>query len=209
MGTAEMGMYKLHEAPRTKLQLLKGEETMYPAEHAEVLNQVDQIPIFNKKGTQYFMDVAIGTPTQPFTVIFDTGSAVFGVFTDKAKLPESISSQLVSAVSFKVKADSMNTLMQWGGSDSLRGQAVVMAAAGADMSKGSASGGSWGFNSLAGLSVSGWAVGLVVAGLIVGNVALAGRVYAKSTASRGKKQNIDMSFSYGAVKTVAVPAEVL
>ena len=27
----------------------------------------------NKKGTQYFMDVGIGTPRQKFTVIFDTG----------------------------------------------------------------------------------------------------------------------------------------
>jgi hypothetical protein len=46
-------------------------------------NQVDRIPIVNKKGTQYFMDVGIGTPRQTFTVIFDTGSAVFGVFSYK------------------------------------------------------------------------------------------------------------------------------
>lgn len=37
-------------------------QVMYPAEHSEVLTQVDRIPIVNKKGTQYFMDVGIGTP---------------------------------------------------------------------------------------------------------------------------------------------------
>ena len=34
---------------------------------------MDRIPVVNKKGTQYFMDVGIGTPRQKFTVIFDTG----------------------------------------------------------------------------------------------------------------------------------------
>ena len=48
--------------------------TLYPKPQNRT--QVDQIPIFNKKGTQYFMDVGVGTPRQPFTVIFDTGSAV-------------------------------------------------------------------------------------------------------------------------------------
>lgn len=67
---------------------------MFPAEHTERLTQVDQIPIFNKKGTQYFMDVGVGTPKQPFTVIFDTGSAVFGVFVVKHDLPMAIKAQL-------------------------------------------------------------------------------------------------------------------
>jgi len=45
------------------------------------------IPIFNKEETQYFINVSMGTPRQQFTVIFDTGSSVFGVFSqcdDKA-----------------------------------------------------------------------------------------------------------------------------
>lgn len=41
---------------------------MYPAEHSQVLTSVDRIPIVNQKGTQYFMDVGVGTPKQPFTV---------------------------------------------------------------------------------------------------------------------------------------------
>merc|ERR1711865_1293919 len=91
---AALGTYELHHAPITKLQLLRGEETMFPAEHTERLTQVDQIPIFNKKGTQYFMDVGVGTPKQPFTVIFDPGSAVFGVFVVEHDLPMAIKAQL-------------------------------------------------------------------------------------------------------------------
>jgi len=41
----------------------------------------DRIPIWNQEDTQYFINVSIGTPRQKFTVIFDTGSSVFGVFT--------------------------------------------------------------------------------------------------------------------------------
>eukprot|EP00961_Rhodomonas_salina_P107209 1443410-Rhodomonas_salina.1 len=74
---------------------------MFSAEHTTRLNEVDQIPIFNKKGTQYFMDLSIGSPPQPFTVIFDTGSAVFGVFTYAAQLPRSISSRLKVAAPYK------------------------------------------------------------------------------------------------------------
>ena len=42
-----------------------------------MLMEIDRIPIVNKQGTQYFMDVGIGTPRQTFTVIFDT-VALFG-----------------------------------------------------------------------------------------------------------------------------------
>ena len=94
----ELGTFELHHAPMGKLQLLRGEETMFPAEHTQRLTQVDQIPIFNKKGTQYFMDVGVGTPRQPFTVIFDTGSAVFGVFVVKHDLPMSIRAQLPDSI---------------------------------------------------------------------------------------------------------------
>jgi hypothetical protein len=94
----ELGNFELHHAPMGKLQLLRGEETMFPAEHTQRLTQVDQIPIFNKKGTQYFMDVGVGTPRQPFTVIFDTGSAVFGVFVVKHDLPMSIRAQLPDSI---------------------------------------------------------------------------------------------------------------
>ncbi len=88
--------FELNQAPKAKLSLLKGEEIMYPAEHSEVLTAVDRIPIVNQKGTQYFMDLGVGTPKQPFTVIFDTGSTVFGVFTYKNQLPQTIKDQLPS-----------------------------------------------------------------------------------------------------------------
>ena len=111
---SELDYYHEHRAPFTKLRLLKGEETMFAAEHTTRLREVDQIPIFNKKGTQYFMDVAIGTPEQTFTVIFDTGSAVFGVFTEKSDLPAQIQASLAASRTITVELDSMNTLMQWG-----------------------------------------------------------------------------------------------
>ena len=78
MSRNSLASFELNEAPKGKLHMLRGAEVMYPATHQEKLTQVDRIPIVNKKGTQYFMDVGIGTPRQPFTVIFDTGSTVFG-----------------------------------------------------------------------------------------------------------------------------------
>ena len=89
-----LASFELDEAPKGKLHMLRGAEVMYPATHTERLTQVDRIPIVNKKGTQYFMDVGIGTPRQPFTVIFDTGSTVFGVFTKKHDLPGHLKNQL-------------------------------------------------------------------------------------------------------------------
>ena len=41
----------------------------------------DRLPITNQEMTQYFVNVTVGAPKQTFTVIFDTGSAVFGIFT--------------------------------------------------------------------------------------------------------------------------------
>ena len=81
-------------APKSKLSIAKGAQVMFPAEHEDVLAAVDRIPIENSMGTQYFMDVTIGEPKQKFTVIFDTGSTVFGVFTYKHKLPTEIKNAL-------------------------------------------------------------------------------------------------------------------
>jgi len=41
----------------------------------------DRIPVYNQLETQYFMNISVGNPRQNFTVIFDTGSSVFGIFT--------------------------------------------------------------------------------------------------------------------------------
>ena len=41
---------------------------------------LSRIPVYNKQETQYFINISIGTPRQEFTIIFDTGSSVFGLF---------------------------------------------------------------------------------------------------------------------------------
>jgi hypothetical protein len=41
----------------------------------------DRIPVYNQLETQYFINISVGNPRQNFTVIFDTGSSVFGIFT--------------------------------------------------------------------------------------------------------------------------------
>ena len=86
--------FELSVAPKQKLTLTKANKVMYPASRTEELTKVDRIPIENSMGTQYFMDVDIGTPRQKFTVIFDTGSTVFGVFTWKKELPGEIKNRL-------------------------------------------------------------------------------------------------------------------
>eukprot|EP00960_Hanusia_phi_P041204 754890-Hanusia_phi.AAC.1 len=207
----ELGYYKLDQAPRAKLQLLKGEETMFSAEHSKKLDEVDQVPIFNKKGTQYFMDLAIGTPQQPFTVIFDTGSAVFGVFTVKSKLPSEIRQQLASSSSFKIRVDSMNTLMQW---DQIhgkavrdvelgqQGQAVSLALAGSSLSRGRTS------SSVSGMSFAG---GLLILALIA-NIMVGLAYVSRQRRGRAKSTYTEMLYSsnqYGSVPvTISAPQPV-
>ena len=41
--------YQLRRSSVQRLKLLQGEETMFPAHHLQCLDQVDQIPIWNKK----------------------------------------------------------------------------------------------------------------------------------------------------------------
>ena len=41
----------------------------------------DRLPVYNQLQTQYFINISAGSPRQKFTVIFDTGSSVLGIFT--------------------------------------------------------------------------------------------------------------------------------
>lgn len=69
--------------PMTKLATQK----VIPEDGGTKLASVEslsRIPVYNKQETQYFINVSIGTPRQQFTIIFDTGSSVFGLF---AKAP--------------------------------------------------------------------------------------------------------------------------
>jgi len=65
--------------PMTKLSTQK----MIPEDGGSRLASTEvlsRIPVFNKQETQYFINISIGTPRQEFTIIFDTGSSVFGLF---------------------------------------------------------------------------------------------------------------------------------
>lgn len=106
------GLKANNDPSSTKLILKKGHDKAWrQPQHTTMLMEIDRIPVVNKQGTQYFMDVKIGTPYQPFTVIFDTGSNVFGVFTYRNSLPANIKSQLLQAPSVKVRTDPENILM--------------------------------------------------------------------------------------------------
>jgi len=104
---AVSGFYTLEQAPLAKFpvkrristQSLAATQTqslavMMPGVPEASSTEVAQVPVFNKKGTQYFVDLKMGTPPQKFTVIFDTGSSVFGVFVKKDKLPPAVQAEL-------------------------------------------------------------------------------------------------------------------
>lgn len=97
------GFYTLEQAPLAKFPVKRRISTqslaiMMPGVSEASSTEVDQVPVFNKKGTQYFVDLKMGTPPQKFTVIFDTGSSVFGVFVKKDKLPAAVQSQLPASM---------------------------------------------------------------------------------------------------------------
>jgi hypothetical protein len=80
---------KLMQRPVSAAAGLQTNGSPFTALSSETL--LDDMPVFNRHGTQYFVNVSIGSPLQHFTVIFDTGSAVFGVFIRNSDLPKSIS----------------------------------------------------------------------------------------------------------------------
>jgi len=106
--TATSGFYTLEQSPVTKMPVRRGTQSlaMMTGVQSTSSTEVDQIPVFNKKGTQYFVDLKMGTPPQPFTVIFDTGSSVFGVFVKPSSLPASVRATLPAADLLEVSASS-------------------------------------------------------------------------------------------------------
>jgi len=56
---------------------------------------VDKLPIEdNKKGTQYYIQLTIGTPPQLFKMAFDTGSSTLGVFTSQETMTDVVAEEL-------------------------------------------------------------------------------------------------------------------
>mmetsp|Transcript_21969 Transcript_21969/g.51503 ORF Transcript_21969/g.51503 Transcript_21969/m.51503 type:complete len:469 (+) Transcript_21969:55-1461(+) len=108
------GFYTLEQAPVSKMPLVRGSQSLIQAGQmmqgvpSPSSTEVDQIPVFNKKGTQYFVDLKMGTPAQTFTVIFDTGSSVFGVFVKPSSLPPGVRRSLPTAVLMETSATDVN-----------------------------------------------------------------------------------------------------
>eukprot|EP00286_Rhodomonas_abbreviata_P021981 CAMPEP_0181308922 /NCGR_PEP_ID=MMETSP1101-20121128/11737_1 /TAXON_ID=46948 /ORGANISM="Rhodomonas abbreviata, Strain Caron Lab Isolate" /LENGTH=505 /DNA_ID=CAMNT_0023415369 /DNA_START=6 /DNA_END=1520 /DNA_ORIENTATION=- len=66
-----------------------------PLVRMHVHRGVDKLPIEdNKKGTQYFVQLTIGTPPQLFKLAFDTGSSTLGVFTSSTTMSNVMEQEL-------------------------------------------------------------------------------------------------------------------
>lgn len=104
--TSTTGYYHLEQSPVAKMPLTRGSSLaqMMRGVDGSSTTEVDQIPVFNKKGTQYFVDLHMGTPPQKFTVIFDTGSSVFGVFVKSSTLPAEVRKKLPDDALLQVSA---------------------------------------------------------------------------------------------------------
>jgi hypothetical protein len=54
--------------------------SVVPHREQATIKTVTNLPVINKRETQYFIQVLIGTPAVSHLVTFDTGSSVFGIF---------------------------------------------------------------------------------------------------------------------------------
>jgi hypothetical protein len=86
--------------PMTKLTTQKIIEEQGGSRLAQT-ETLSRIPVYNKQETQYFINISIGTPRQQFTIIFDTGSSVFGLF---AKAPPNYTHRAIFNFAEQVRA---------------------------------------------------------------------------------------------------------
>ena len=71
------------------------EEMGAPLIRMHVHRGVDKLPIEdNKKGTQYYVQLTIGTPPQLFKMAFDTGSSTLGVFTSPQTMTDVVTEEM-------------------------------------------------------------------------------------------------------------------
>jgi hypothetical protein len=71
------------------------EEMGAPLVRMHVHRGVDKLPIEdNMKGTQYYIQLTIGTPPQLFKMAFDTGSSTLGVFTSSKTMSDVVAEEL-------------------------------------------------------------------------------------------------------------------
>ena len=76
-------------------RIIPVEEMGEPLMRMHVHRGVDKLPIEdNKKGTQYYVQLTIGTPPQLFKMAFDTGSSTLGVFTSPRAMTNVVTEEM-------------------------------------------------------------------------------------------------------------------
>lgn len=85
-----------------------------PLMRMHVHREVDKLPVEdNKKGTQYFVQLTIGTPPQLFKLAFDTGSSTLGVFVAQPTMSNVMEQELgrpIPVISNSEAYDSKNSI---------------------------------------------------------------------------------------------------
>jgi hypothetical protein len=84
-------MTNVHKMPvgRRPSNVTSEEGGRVPPSH--LARRIDNIPVINKKETQYFIKIQLGTPRKSHVVTFDTGSSVFGIFSKSPPSRKNIS----------------------------------------------------------------------------------------------------------------------
>jgi len=108
---------KMGIAPRNPKYVFRskpGTWNLGALEEAGHMVPLTKIPMFNYRGKQFHVQIGVGTPPQPLTVIFDTGSYMLAIFVHRSSVKHVVQSYDVKAaakrgVAAPTEAHSMTT----------------------------------------------------------------------------------------------------